>query len=133
MLEKILYPTDFSEYADAAVAFMKKLKGARTDEIVLVHIVEEGETAEQIESMKKKAEIRLQKMRDGLKRKGLRIKVHLHVGIPSKEIIRIAEEEKISLIIMGARGKSIIEELLVGSTTEDVVRRAPTHVLVIKK
>ncbi|MDI6859132.1 MAG: universal stress protein [Methanocellales archaeon] len=34
---------------------------------------------------------------------------------------------------MGVRGKSIIEELLIGSTTEYVVRRAPTPVLVIKK
>lgn len=44
---------------------------------------------------------------------------------PSLEIIRIARESNFNLIILGAKGVSDIKELLLGSTSEQIVRNAP--------
>ncbi len=40
MFKKILYPTDFSEDAKKALEYVKKLKEAGTEEVVILHIIE---------------------------------------------------------------------------------------------
>ena len=52
-------------------------------------------------------------------------------GVPSEEIKRLAEIEKVTLIILTARGKGIIRELLLGSTAENVLRKTTKPVLLI--
>ncbi|RMF60798.1 MAG: universal stress protein [Calditrichaeota bacterium] len=53
-------------------------------------------------------------------------------GNPEKEIIRVAEEKKCGLIIMGAYGHSRIREAILGSTTDQVIRTTSTPVLLGK-
>jgi nucleotide-binding universal stress UspA family protein len=48
------------------------------------------------------------------------------------QILRIVEEEKADLIVMGVRGRGALERLLFGSTTDHVVRRATCPVLTIR-
>jgi len=47
--------------------------------------------------------------------------------------LRVEEEEKVSLIVIGSHGKTNIKEMLMGSVSEKVVRRAKNPVLVIKR
>ena len=57
-----------------------------------------------------------------------------HIGHqPDERSIAIAKKNKIDLIVMGSHGSSGIEELLIGSNTEKVVRLSDIPVLVIKK
>ncbi len=53
-------------------------------------------------------------------------------GNPEKEIIRVAGERHCDLMIMGAFGHSRIREAILGSTTEQVVRKADVPVLLSK-
>ena len=57
------------------------------------------------------------------------IKIVINIGKPSVEILKVAEKEKVSLIVMGAHGMGRMEELLVGSVTEKVVRHSKTPIL----
>ena len=57
----------------------------------------------------------------------------MRVGYPFEEIILMANDPNIDLIIIGSRGRSGIRRLLLGSTAEPVVEHAPCPVLVVKE
>ena len=53
-------------------------------------------------------------------------------GVPEKEILEFAGKTKADLIVMGAYGHTRIRELILGSTTSHVIRKAPVPVLLIR-
>jgi nucleotide-binding universal stress UspA family protein len=55
----------------------------------------------------------------------------LECGIPASEIIRVAEKRNAGLIVMGTKGLSAVERLLIGSTTERVFHHSGIPVLCI--
>jgi nucleotide-binding universal stress UspA family protein len=52
-------------------------------------------------------------------------------GKPYREILALADEREVDLIVIGVRGRNAIDLALFGSTTNQVVRRARCPVLVI--
>ncbi len=60
------------------------------------------------------------------------VRYRLEVGDPVAEILRVAEEVKCDLIVMGMHGRSWLAHLLIGSVAEQVVRKAACPVLVVK-
>jgi len=54
------------------------------------------------------------------------------VGSPFVEIVRYARTHDIDLVIMGTHGRGPIAHMLMGSTAERVVRKAPCPVLTVK-
>lgn len=56
-------------------------------------------------------------------------KVTVLEGSPDDGLTRYALENRIDLIVMGLRGRNLVEQLLIGSTTDRVVRRAPCPVM----
>jgi nucleotide-binding universal stress UspA family protein len=52
-------------------------------------------------------------------------------GNPGEAISSLADERSSDLIVMGARGLSYLQSILVGSTTEQVLRSSPCPVLVV--
>ena len=58
--------------------------------------------------------------------------VHLPSGYASTEIIRVAMEQKIDLIVMGSHGLTGIAHVLFGSTADRVVRKSPCSVLTVR-
>ena len=63
----------------------------------------------------------------------LNVKVIIERGVPLKEMLKIEEEEKMSVIIIGSHGKTNLEEVLLGSVSEKVIRQSKSPVLVIKR
>jgi nucleotide-binding universal stress UspA family protein len=53
-------------------------------------------------------------------------------GKPFVEILKFAKEENADLIVMATHGRGAISHLLMGSTAEKVVRKAPCPVLTVK-
>jgi len=68
-----------------------------------------------------------------LKESGFDVKVRIERRIPLREILRVEEEEGVSVIIIGSHGKTNIEEMLLGSVSEKVIRRSQKPVLVVKR
>jgi nucleotide-binding universal stress UspA family protein len=58
--------------------------------------------------------------------------VHLLSGYSSTEILRLAKESEIDLIVMGSHGLTGLAHVLFGSTADRVVRRAPCSVLTVR-
>jgi len=132
LLGKILFATDFSEQSQRALGLLETLKESGASELVLVHVVDRGETEEEAQALRAAAEKELVGVEHELRDDGWRVKSIATIGIASKEIISIANAENASLIAVGARGKGIIEGLLVGSTAEAMARRADRPVLILR-
>ncbi len=150
MFTKILYPTDFSDKSGHAFNVVKKLQEAGTKTVVVLHCVDvreintmaemEGFSSIQYENLveeirgelKRKASDNLAPIVKELTELGFKTEERLLEGIPFKEILRIADKENVDAIVIGSTGKSLISEMLLGSTSEKVVREARCPVIVVK-
>ncbi len=144
MFEKILYPTDFSDVARKALEYIIQLKDAGAKEVVVLHVIDQRnidalseiqtkDVLGVIQGIEGEAEKNAGSVRDELERLGFKAKVRVEKGNPLSEILRIEDEEKISAIVIGSHGKSNISEMLLGSVSEKVVRKAKKPVLVVKR
>ena len=61
-----------------------------------------------------------------------RMNISIQEGEPVKQIVQFAEECAAGLIVMPSHGRGMLTEMLLGSTTYSVVRRAHCPVLVLK-
>lgn len=64
---------------------------------------------------------------------GLSWSVKLVKGVPFGEIVKGAEKEEVDAIVVGSHGKINVAEMLLGSVSEKVVRKANRPVLVVKR
>jgi len=67
------------------------------------------------------------------KDKGLPVTVWVKDGEPAEEIKKVAEEEKIDLIIMLAHEEGRLEHFLFGRTNDAILRKLPASILLVKK
>jgi nucleotide-binding universal stress UspA family protein len=102
------------------------------DRVVLVSVVEEGETKSEIEAAVKRATQALSALRDRLKSSGCDAVFHVHAGDPATEISRVAGEEDLSLVVMDARGESGPGRVRIAGATENVIRTTDRPVLLIR-
>lgn len=143
MFEKILFPTDFSDYSEQALKYVIQLKKAGTKEVVVLHVIDKNairvfsklyweEFSVTDLKLREKAQIALKPIEEELKGHGFRVKILVAEGIPFTEILRAELEEDITATVIGAHGASNIEEMLLGSVSEKVIKKAKKPVLVIK-
>lgn len=139
VFRSLLFPTDFSPQAEQLDKCLHEMKPLGVEEIVLLNVVELGpqigfasDTFEQMLSWKTDAEGRLAEIQERIQAKGIRCRWRLELGKPAFEIVRVAEEERVSVIAMGTHGHGFLRGALIGSVSHDVVRYAPVPVLVLK-
>ncbi|GHN00311.1 universal stress protein UspA [Cytophagales bacterium WSM2-2] len=147
-MKTILVPTDFSKPAqwatEAAIGIAIKARAT----VILLHVVEqiiedsfnvEGQVStsshweEKLFTMKliQKSKAQLEEARKEAEATGVTVKSELRVGNPFHGIRTIIAEHKVDMIVMGTSGRTRFEEMLVGSTTEKVVRHSKCPVLAI--
>jgi len=149
MFRKILCPTDFSDCAAKALEYAKRLREAGTESVIVIHVIDTrtimltntawvgltpAEYEEQLQrQVKKDAEKKLEGIKEEIENVGLRPSVRVLAGIPFSEIIKTAEDEDVSLIVLGSHGRSNVKEMLLGSVSEKVVRKSKRPVLVVRR
>jgi len=145
MFNKILYPTDFSEVAGKAYAYVKQLQGAGTQEVVLLHVIDHRRfevlaahdsamRAKDIEQkMEKEALREMNAVAEELQKQGLSVSVRVEKGVPLCEILDVADKEDVDAIVVGSHGTSNVAEMLLGSVSEKVIRKSKKPVLVVKR
>lgn len=91
------------------------------------------EGTEHKEALDRRAEKVLAHYRKALEGRGLtNIKCVIKSGHPADEILQVAEEEKVDLIIVGCSGKSRIRKFTTGCTSRDVEKNSKIRVLITK-
>lgn len=142
-IKRILLPTDFSEYADAARKYACGFADEFGSELHLLHVLEVhvNPTPElgmglalpsHFEESQQLAEERLTKVLDHEWASERQVSYTTTHGPPFLGIIQYAQEQDIDLIVMGTHGHSGLAHLLIGSVAERVVRKAPCPVLTVR-
>src|SRR5688572_19515407 len=72
-------------------------------------------------------------MSDDAKLAGIKVKPELRLGTPFHGMRTIITEQKVDLVVMGTAGHTKLEEMIIGTNTEKVVRHAQCPVLTIHK
>jgi nucleotide-binding universal stress UspA family protein len=131
ILFRVLCPVDFSPYSDNAIALLSRTKGV--GEVILLHVVSQGETEAEIGDAVQKAKDQIEAIRSSLAAQGIEVRTSVRRGDPTFEITRIADEEDVSVIWMSSHGKGWFRELLLGSTAYTVAINAKRPVIIIRE
>ena len=148
-VKSILVPTDFSETADAALAYAKSLAGRLGASLHVLHVFTDpyvpalyapglymhpyvpmrGETRQRaLDDARARLAERLTADEETYFR-GTRALV---TGLTAKQIVTYAADHDVALIVMGTHGRRGVAHLLLGSVAEHIVRTAPCPVLTVR-
>jgi nucleotide-binding universal stress UspA family protein len=140
-LRKILIPLDFSDHSRQALRWGMSLAKKYGAQMLLLHVIPEvleevsaRESAGErlVIDLTAEIEAQLQEIAYQEVREGGSMQVKVLDGKPAEEILRVAHEEAVDLIIMGTHGRTGLPHLLLGSIAEAVVRAAPCPVFTVK-
>lgn len=141
-MKTILVPTDFSLQSENALRTAASISKTINATILLVHMVgikdtfltrEEASTALESVFYMKLTEKRFSDFLDKPWLQGVDVKTAIKKHTDFSEIHDVASENNANLIVMSSQGSSGLEEMLIGSNTEKVVRTSEIPVLVIKQ
>jgi nucleotide-binding universal stress UspA family protein len=144
MFAKILYPTDFSDVARKALNYVSCLKSTGAAEVVIIHVIDSRsfdviashrplDVARFQKAWEEKAAEEMKGIEKELKEKGYRVKSRIETGIPFREILRVSEEENVSVIVVGSHGKSNLADIFLGSVSEKIIQNSKKPVLVVTR
>ncbi|NPV89501.1 MAG: universal stress protein [Firmicutes bacterium] len=127
---KVLVPVDFSKCSDYTLDQLKDMRDV-VEEVVLVSVIERCYDFKQLEQMKSDINDKLAEIKGEPGMSGIKTDIYIGAGAASENILRLADEKEVSMIMMGTRGIGLIKGLLFGSTAEAVAHRAKVPVLLI--
>ncbi|MDX6558147.1 MAG: hypothetical protein QOF72_1196 [Blastocatellia bacterium] len=144
-LRRILLPTDFSGCANYALPYAAAIARAAGAAIICVHVVEPivpavaysglaepmpiADISDQLEDS---AERELPELAGCEEFSGLKVEEVIVHGDAAAEIVRVAGEREVDLIVVSSHGRTGLGRIIFGSTAEAVVRHASCPVLVVK-
>ena len=137
MSKTILFPTDFSPASDAAFGYAVSLARDSNSRLLILHVdnLQVAYTGADMylpPSTVPSHEVEKQLRSVVPPDKCVACEHRLVIGTPAEEIVQIAADEDVELIVMGTHGRTGITRLLMGSVAEAVVRKAPCPVLTLK-
>ncbi|WP_373523357.1 universal stress protein [Aquiflexum sp.] len=133
---KILVPTDFSENANNALEFAKKLAKNKNASITLFYAFYAvydfaSQATEIIGQIELDAKRELKKAANKGREEGLKFDFKIIQGTVATAVTSIALREEYDLIVMGTQGASGIKKALMGSNTGHVIKESKVPVLAI--
>jgi len=126
IFKRPLIALDFSECSEKVVNVAKKFEEL-IDEVTLIHVVDYGKP-EEFERNIENAKIKLEEF---AKMFNVPVKTEILTGIASRSILGTALAKGSSIIVIGKKGRSVIKDLLLGSTAERVVRDSKLPILLV--
>jgi nucleotide-binding universal stress UspA family protein len=149
-LKKLLVPTDFSPNAEKALRYGLRLAQLGQATLLLLHVFEIPQFAELLpqasswqldyveikktfDSAIQRAKLKLAELARTAEEKNVKVHTEVCQGTPYEEIVRVAKEEEVELIVIATHGYTGLKHFMVGSTAERVVRVAPCPVLIVRE
>lgn len=142
-IQKILFPTDLSETAAEAQLYACELAEQFGAELHVLSVVQDVALmspdpnmpwvipASSFDEVRKNLEVSLSQIPAPEWCVNRTVVREIRLGAPFIEIDKYASEHNIDLIVIGTHGRSGITHLLLGSTAEKIVRKAPCPVLTV--
>jgi nucleotide-binding universal stress UspA family protein len=140
-LRKILVPTDFHPSSRGAIEVALSMARKYDATLLLVHVYAvpiyafpDGallSTANLASELSNAAQLGLDRAVLELGNRGVPIASVLREGNAEDEILTVADEQGVDLIVVGTHGRSGLSRALLGSVAESVLRHAKVPVLVV--
>jgi nucleotide-binding universal stress UspA family protein len=141
--------TDGSAHARRAAAFLAALARHPRGRVIVVSVLEparvpsmalmpsaikqrlSGELAAMERAQQRAARRHMDAASRALAKAGWRVQTELRFGVPVAELLKAANASRADLIVLGARGTSGLERMLLGSVAEGALKRASAPVLLV--
>lgn len=135
-IRHVLHATDFSDNAEQAFAHVRNLARSAVRRFTLVHVQDKTRIGthleDRLEEFNRIDTDRLERLKQQLLEDGAeRVDLELPYGSPTPEILRLAREREVSLLVLGNQGRGFISEIFLGSVSHNVTHHAPVPVLLI--
>ena len=140
-VKKILVPTDGSDYSMRAAEYAIGIAKMFSAQILVVYVIDEW-VIDQISKATERDHVERELKEAGqhyvnyvlglAEKEGVKSSSMLAKGRPHEQIVYLARQSNIDLIVMGTYGRRGAERVLIGSVAERVIEYAPCPVLVIK-
>ena len=138
--KKIIVPIDGSNLSKKAAKVACYLGEQLNIKIIFFHVVNvtgiifgTGEVTydpEMNDVLREHGKSILNSFKESFSNMNVKIKTVMVEGIPDDEIIK--EAKKDDLVIMGSKGQSALERILIGSVTEKVIHHTDATVMVVR-
>jgi nucleotide-binding universal stress UspA family protein len=143
-IKKIMVAVGFTEYSDELLEYAAGIADSIGAEMIVVNIINsrdveavgtiaamgyEVDSEHYVSGVKEERRQTLTKMLKKIAFPAERIRSVFKVGHPVEELLKIAVNENVDLIVMGIKGRSDLEHVLVGSVAEKIFRRSPIPIL----
>jgi nucleotide-binding universal stress UspA family protein len=148
-LQKILVPTDFSENSEKALMYAARLAQRNNSSLILFHAFELPELVRTLphdfsyesnqelkglfDAARKQSEQRLETLARDVQANNLKVETLQCLGTPYEEIVKVAKQREVDLIVIATHGRTGVKHFLLGSTAERVINIAPCPVLVVRE
>lgn len=149
MFERILIATDGSKHSEEAAKTgieMARLYGSAVTALYVVDIGKEyaplGDLTTKVadsliagirSNLQNEGNEATRKVEEMAEQAGIAVQRKITEGYPAEDIIRIAKEGDMNLIVMGGIGATGLDRFLLGSVADKVVRTSKVPVLVVRK
>ena len=144
-MDKILIPCDFSDQAISAFRLALDMAHSASAEIHLLNVIElpivhddlitpmQSFDEALLMELSDRAETRFEELKKEYAKENVIIKTKVEFGPVINIIINYLERENATIVVMGTKGATGLQEVLIGSTAEKIVRHAPCPVIVVKE
>ena len=135
-IRRILLATDLSSASEKAAAEALELARALHAELLVVSVIDPthgpGPHVARMDQRRAAREVAAQALVVRGRRAGVAVEFLVWEGEPGPAIIEAAAAERADLLVVGTRGRSRVERMVLGSVSDHVVRHAPCPVLIVR-
>jgi nucleotide-binding universal stress UspA family protein len=137
-LKRILVPCDFSKHARKALENASSIARQFGAEVILANVIEPMAYPAEAAFFPiefygpQRQEENLAELKTLGAELGLKTKPIVRIGSPWEELVKIAEEEDVDLIVITTHGRTGFSHVLIGSVAERIVQHAPCPVLTVR-
>ena len=141
-LKRILVPIDFSDCSKKALQYAIPFARQFGAELTLLHVVQVNYYAGDFGTvdvallegeMRKNGQLQLDSLAAEMADRDIYSKTEVRTGRTTSEIVNLARETNVDLIILATHGHTGLKHVLLGSVAENVVRHAPCPVLIVRE
>jgi len=138
MFKRILFAHNATPAAERALLYLEHIARTESADVVVLHVYEPPErylATQGYELLLQQLEAVAQEVVNDtvehLQKAGISALGIIHAGAPAKTILETAQDEKVSLIVLGTRGPTNVTDILLGDVSTEVLRYARCPVFLV--
>jgi nucleotide-binding universal stress UspA family protein len=132
LFERIMFPTDGSEYAASSEDIVMEMAKKFGSTVVAVNIIDD-KLIYPFEVLEDEGKSILSHVSERGQNEDVKVEEVLIVGSPTHDMEKIVKKTEADLVVIATHGKTGLEKLILGSVAESALKTVKVPVLLVKK